>query len=426
MTTINNILFVHYGEDWIRGSERCLLDLLTHIDQKKFKPVVWCNSFVMAEQVKQLGVTVYQSDFPILFGWQRPYFNFSGFVRLTQQTKRFIAKHNIHLIHANSGAPCQWLNSVARKKGLPLIAHLHSYYLFRDRLTLGLHQVSKAVAVSHYVLKPLLNEKMPSHRTCVIHNGIDIERLQQQSPINVKALFNFSKNTFVLAALGSLISRKGTDIIIEALAHLVKPSVIKKTSTEQLTEQSKKQSIPVQLLIIGDGPELKNLQQQVKQLTLEKYVTFVGESQNAFAYLRGGVDLLISAAREEAFGLFFAEAGLAGIPVLAPKIGGINEIVIDKKTGVLVKNLSSTTLSQAIISLYLDPEKCKKMAAAGQKNVLENFNIHKNVQHFEQLYLHCIEQINEPLPWYKNTLINQFFAKIFKRFLPKGVSYEAN
>jgi len=122
MVATNNktpILFVHYGDDWIRGSERCLLDLLTHLNRQKFVPIVWCNSKVMANEIKKLNIEVTCQRFPLLFGWHAPRFDLVSFFKLIKQGLKLVECHSIKLIHSNSGAPCQWLNIVARQKNYP-------------------------------------------------------------------------------------------------------------------------------------------------------------------------------------------------------------------------------------------------------------------------------------------------------------------
>ena len=68
---------------------------------------------------------------------------------------------------------------------------------------------------------------------------------------------------------------------------------------------------------------------------LQNKVSLIGERDNAIGILRGTADLFVSAAREEAFGLVFAEASLAGLAIVAPNVGGISDVVVDKKSGLL-------------------------------------------------------------------------------------------
>jgi len=151
------VLFTHFGEDWIRGSERCLLDLLAHLDRRRFAPVAWCNTTTMEREIAALHVPVHRSRFSILADWGRPKWDVANWLRLVREGKALARRYGVRLLHANSGAPVQWLLPVASARRLPLLAHLHSPYPLRARCTLGLHQVSLAVGVSQGCVAGLLS-----------------------------------------------------------------------------------------------------------------------------------------------------------------------------------------------------------------------------------------------------------------------------
>jgi len=376
-STVQTILFTHYGDDWIRGSERCLLDLIKHLDKSKFKALLWCNQPTMVAAAKDLDIEVYCSDFPILFGWQAPRFHITGFVDLIKEALALIKAHDVKLLHANSAAPCQWLTFASQQSNIPLICHMHSTYQLRDRLTLGLYQTNMLVGVSKYVVKPLVNDNKPKNEITVIPNGIDTERLLNQPVVNLREQLAINEQDFVLACLGSLIHRKGVDLLIESIAQLIK------------------KELPVHLLVIGDGPEKEHLATQIAQLGLQENVSLLGECHDAVGILRGTADLFVSAAREEAFGLVFAEASLAGLAIVAPKTGGIPNIVIDQVSGLLVPTEDVNALVNSIEKLYLNPSLREQMAAAGMEHVYSNFTIEENCKQFEALYE---QQINTPVP----------------------------
>jgi glycosyltransferase involved in cell wall biosynthesis len=401
------ILFTHYGDNWIRGSERCLLDLLNNLDKKKFTAILWCNQQIMEVEAKKLGIKVYRSDFSLLLGWNAPRFNIASFIGLIKQALTLIDRHQIKLIHANSAAPCQWLNFTARQRNLPLICHLHSIYQLRDRLTLGLYQVSMAVGVSQYVLGDLHKDNMPRSRTCVIANGIDKHELQAQKTMQISDKLSIDVGDFVIATVGSLIYRKGIDLIIAAVAQLIK------------------NKLPIHLLIIGDGSEKNNLEKQIHQFGLSKNITLLGEQENAFAILRDSAHLFVSAAREEAFGLVLAEASLAGLPVVAPAVGGIPDVVINGQTGVLIESEDNHALVKAITDLYLNPSLCHAMGKAGYQHILEKFTIDSNCQHFEHLYQKMLIRPTKVTPWHKDWSFNLSLQSAYKRLIKRGFVNEA-
>ena len=405
------ILFTHYGDDWIRGSERCLLDLIKHLDKQQFKAILWCNQAIMAEAAKELDIETYCSDFPLLLGWQAPRFNIKGFLELISEALKLIKKHNVQLIHANSAAPCQWLIFAAQKTNVPLICHMHSIYQLRDRITLGLYQTELVVGVSKYVVEPLIKDNKPCNEIAVIANGIDTERLLNQKVSNLRDDFGINTDDFVLACLGSLIHRKGVDLLIEATAKL---SAI---------------GLAVHLLVLGEGSEYDNLKAQIKDLNLQGKVTLLGECKNAVGVLRGTADLFVSAAREEAFGLVFAEASLAGLAIVAPRTGGIADVVVDQQSGLLVPEQDVEALVGAIHKLYLDPALCADMAKAGQQHVYKNFTIEENSKQFQSLYNQRISNPRSRKPWSK--FVWSFFTSLtlvlinrYQRNTKKGLTDE--
>lgn len=407
MHSPTTILFTHYGDNWIRGSERCLLDLLTHLDKQKFTAVLWCNQPLLETQAKKLGITVYRNDFPLLLGWNAPRFDFRGFTQLIKTALKIIDKHQIKLLHANSGAPCQWLNFAARKRQLPLLCHLHTSYQLRDRLSLGLYQVNMAVGVSDYVLDGLKKDKLPATRQCVIANGIDQQQLLNQPSQPLGDLISLVKEDFVLATVGSLIERKGIDLIISAVAKLIK------------------QGLSLRLIIIGEGPQRASLETQINKLGMAHKIALLGEQHNVHGILRYNVDVFISGAREEAFGLVLAEASLAKIPVIAPAVGGIPDVVIDGKTGILINSEDSDAMADAICQLYSHPELCQSMAHAGYQHIREHFTITKNSQDFELLYNKMITVAKDNKEATYNWSIGLSLKSAFKCLFNKGAKYVA-
>lgn len=70
------ILFVHYGHtEWIRGSERCLIDLIHHLDLTQYTPILWCDTQIMAQQFADLDMPVYVEPFSLLLSWHQPRFD---------------------------------------------------------------------------------------------------------------------------------------------------------------------------------------------------------------------------------------------------------------------------------------------------------------------------------------------------------------
>ncbi|USD67796.1 glycosyltransferase family 4 protein [Vibrio sp. SCSIO 43136] len=365
-----NILFVHYGDPWLRGSEHCLLNLLKTLDKNQFNPVVWTNNPKLHQQVLQMGIVSQLDCFPLLLGWKAPRWNIAAWQRLKRQTRDLISAHRIDLIHNNSAAPGQWTNLVAKECGIPTVTQLHSAYPLRDRITLGLHLSTRIIAVSKAVAESMAFDHYPRPRLKVVTNGIDCQALLSQPPMDVRAHLNISKHAKVFVTVGSLIQRKGMDRLINAFRQV-------------------NRCIEAHLIIIGDGELKESLQQQANGLP----VHFVGEQEHVHRWMRGGVDGFISGARSEAFGLVCAEASLAKLPVIAPNVGGIPEVVEHKHTGLLFSE--QLELVQHIHAIAAKPDWAKHLGQAGHNKVLEQFTLEKNCCQIQAIYYNALNKPSE-------------------------------
>jgi glycosyltransferase involved in cell wall biosynthesis len=390
---------VHYGDNWIRGSERCLLDLLTHIDRKKFRVLVWCNSTVLKEELANIGINAGVDEFSIIWGYHHKKWDFVNWGRLVGKTMSLISEKNIDVVHANSGGPVQWTALACRILNKPLVTQLHAKYgVAKDRYTLLIHQSTKIVGVSRATLVPIRNDHIDEKKTQVIYNGIDFNRLASQKYSTIRSLLNIGQSDIVLATVGSLIPRKGVLRLVNTVKRL------------------HKQGHKVHLLVIGEGSEREEIESAIAQFNLSRYIHLLGERSNAFSIIRDNADIYLSAADDEVFGLVLAEAGYAGLPVVAYGVGGIPEVVSHGETGWLADLEDENTYCQHIIHLIDNPVLRRQMGEVAKDYVTKNFSIASNTASFEKLYMATVKQkfSNENLIQ-KVNYFNRIFSLIMQR-----------
>ncbi len=360
------ILFTHYGDRWIRGSEQLLLDLLTHLDPARVRPIVWCNQIAMADAARALGFTTYRSDFEIYFDYQSPRFRLGRYRALMREARDLVREHEIRVLHSNSAGPCQWLAPVARGARVPLLAHLHIGYLRRSRYAFLLHQAALVVGVSRQVIEPFVDDGMEADKTQVIYNGIDFSRLRRKTSADPRRQLGIAGDATVVSAIGSLIRRKGQDVLIRAFA-LLSPAR------------------NVHLLIVSDGPERANLERLAAELGLQARVQFLGYYDD-LAGVYAASNILALASRGDAFGLVLAEAGYHGLPVVATVVGGIPEVVEDGVTGLLVPPDDPPALAAALGRLIDDRGYRERLGHAGKKRVEALFSVERMAANFHETY----------------------------------------
>ncbi|CAH0529964.1 glycosyltransferase [Vibrio hippocampi] len=375
-----NILYAHYGEEWIRGSEQCLLNLLDHIDKRHFQPIVWSNNQVLCQRTEAMQIATHHDTFSLLGYGYRDKASFWQWGKLVTRAVKLIRRHQIGLIHVNSAGPCQWLVFAAKLCQVPLVTQLHSPYILSERFYSGCYASSKIIAVSHAVSHDILADGYPHKQLAVIHNGIAALPASLHSPYWVREQLGLSPETRLFATVGSLIHRKGIDRLINALAQLHRQGEKRHTQGEQL-----------HLLVIGDGPLKKQLQDIAKQQQVDHLVTWAGEQRDVYQWLSGGIDGFVSGAREEAFGLVVAEAALAKLPVIAPNIGGIPEFVAHQHSALLYDD--DQGLLQCWSDLLTDFDTlAPTLSANAQQTVAHNLTLDNNANKIERVYHHVLSE----------------------------------
>jgi glycosyltransferase involved in cell wall biosynthesis len=373
------ILFVHHaGLDWIRGSTRCLLDLLTHIDRTRFAPIVWCNQPVIIDAVRALDVPVqtarHWGDFhPLRPDW-----------RWISEALALIRRYGIKLLHIDEFTQASVLVAAARRAHVPLLAQLHQVPTPDERRWSLLHQVDLAVGTTRACITGLLADGFPPERAVVIYNGIDPERLSQGSANTLRRSLGIPDDTVVFTLVGSLIHRKAIDIALQAWARL-----------RTLARESGQRS---HLLLCGDGPERASLEALAVSLGVADSTTFLGECAHAGAILRDATDVLLAPSRDESFGLTLAEAGLFGVPVLASDIPAHAE-VIGGDAGLLVPVEDPGALADTMASLLGDAELRLRLGRAAQRRTRAMFLIDRYVRDFEATYARLLSKPASAWGW---------------------------
>jgi hypothetical protein len=95
------VLFTHFGEQWIRGSEMVLLDLLRYLDPAIIRPVVWCNGTDLAEACRAAGHPVHQMDFTVYFEHWSPRFDLRAYRAVVRESNSLVRRYGIRVLHAS-------------------------------------------------------------------------------------------------------------------------------------------------------------------------------------------------------------------------------------------------------------------------------------------------------------------------------------
>lgn len=165
-----------------------------------------------------------------------------------------------------------------------------------------------------------------------------------------------------LLFVGRLRIRKGVEVLLEALAGLRRrlPSVPSVSSAV--------------LRIAGDGEHRERLERKAAELGLGSSVVFLGTcgAARVRTLLRGAAALVVPSTYE-GMPLVVLEAMEAGVPVVASRVSGIPEVVVDGETGWLVPPEDPAALAGALAEVLADPEEARRRGEAGRRRVEENY-----------------------------------------------------
>ncbi len=140
----------------------------------------------------------------------------------------------------------------------------------------------------------------------------------------------------------------------------------------------------LQYRIVGDGPLRARLEALRDQLGIQRSVEFLGaRTQSEVISLYRSTDIFLLPAvvtdshEEESQSVALAEAQASSVPVVATKVGGIAETVVDGKTGFLVSQRDPDALAASILWLAQHPEAAARMGEAGRAHVQKYFDLQK-------------------------------------------------
>ena len=178
----------------------------------------------------------------------------------------------------------------------------------------------------------------------------------------------------VILFVGRLVERKGVIYLIRAIKQV-----------------SRKKN--VKLIIVGDGPERENLVKEAGDLVEKGIVEFAGRvSDEKLDNLYRTADMFVLPScydrrgDTEGLGVVLIEALAYGLPVIGSNVGGIPDIIIHNKTGLLVPEKAPDALSDAILYLLNNRKKAVSLGRAGRKYVEEKFNWEKIIKDIMDIY----------------------------------------
>ncbi len=296
-------------------------------------------------------------------------------VAMIRRLAQLMRDERIDVVHAHLFDGAVYAALAARLAGVPCIATLHGQVDikrggWRGRLKrlLFSRSVSALVVVSKALgrdVAPMLS--LPVAQVEVIPNGVERRSSTPSSPPTDESS---GEDAPRIIAIGNIRRPKNYPLLIEALYRL-------------------RQRMPsVQLDIVGQPDReglFTTLQQQVASLGLGDAITFHGFVGDPSALLARAHVFVLSSS-QEGFSLATIEAMLAGVPVVATRSGGPEEILRQGETGVLVPSGDADALAGALEQVLTDQTMAERISAAAEAEASARYSLDTMVGSYEALY----------------------------------------
>ena len=147
--------------------------------------------------------------------------------------------------------------------------------------------------------------------------------------------------------------------------------------------------------MIGDGPQRQRCVQLASELEIERLICWhPPQPHRNIANYIAGWDLTVVPSLRESFGVAALESQACGVPVVASRVGGLVETVLDGRTGLLVPPAAPEHLADAIITLLRDDDARRRMGEAGRRFVTRNYEWNDVLDRWVANYEKILDQCN--------------------------------
>ena len=338
------ILFLHTGAE-LYGSDRILLSIVSNLDKKKYEAlVVLPKAGPLVNELKKNGVRVRVVSYPII---RRKIFNPVGMVNYAKEYKnscrkllKIVQDEDIEIVHSNTVAVLEGIYLKKRSK-IVLISHIHEMIespKFVARFLYGIHvkYADRILCVSNAVKKHIEKSvRINSKKLVVIHNGI---KPIEKEKTDFRKVHSIPENAEVFAVIGRINAIKGQDDFIDAI------------------KGAREENGNLYGLIVGDafsGQEwrIDKMKAKISECGLDKYIKYVGFIEDTEKVYSAMDVLVLPSVQSDSFPTVVLEAMSCGIPTIAYKCGGVEEMIKDGENGYLVDMHDVKTLSRKMASI---------------------------------------------------------------------------
>ena len=350
----HNTLHIDSERTW-RGGEQQVLYLTTGLARRGHGATVACQpGSPLAERAREAGLRVAEVR-------MRGEADFVAVLALRKLIRRggFDIVH-MHTSHAHSlGCAAAAL----ARRGRSIVSRRVDFGVARNVLSMLKyhHGVDRFIAISEAIRQVLIAGGVDGERIAVVHSGIDLGRFEGVEPEGLREELGLAADAPVIGNVAAMADHKGQRYLVAAMPRVLEAEP------------------QARLFIVGDGELRGPLESQVRELGLRDAVTFTGFRTDVPQWL-AFFDVFVMSSHLEGLCTSVLDALALRRPVVASAAGGLPEIIIHERTGLLVPPKEPAPLADAIVRVLRDRELGRRLAEAGRRRVEEHFSAESMVE----------------------------------------------
>jgi glycosyltransferase involved in cell wall biosynthesis len=288
----------------------------------------------------------------------------------------FLKDKKIDIVNTHSGVD-SWVGGIAAKiAGVPaLVRTRHLNIPLKRNFFNFIHYLPDMfIACGDNMRDNLINNcGFPADKVVNIPTGVGMEFFEVTRNTEAKLKYGLSVGSPVITNVGILRSVKGHEVTLRSVRTII-------------------ESFPdAKFLITGDGPRKDALVNLANELGIEQHVIFAGFIEN-IPEIYSFTDVAILSSWSEGLPQSILQAMAAGVPVVATRAGGVPEVIIHEKTGILVETGDHEGLAKGIIKILNNQSSAKQLAENAKELIRREHSVNHMLDKIEELYKKLLDQ----------------------------------
>lgn len=366
---------LHFIEsEGVYGAERVILNLSQQLQlSTEYTPVVGCivnhpqqqsdlYDTALAQGVEAVKIPIANSKLL----WQLP--------AAARQLKHL----GIDLIHSHGYKPSVFGFLIKILSGIPIIATCHLWFEptkapLKTRVMMRLekwfyHHYPKVIGVSEPIVDVLRKAGLRQNQVALVRNGVNIPAaIPAEQLSKLRQELQLAPGTFCLLNSARLTRQKGQWNLIDATYQLVQAG------------------IPCRTLIVGQGPLVAELQQQIDKLGINQSVSLLG-FRSDIDQLLALCDIFVLPSLDEGMPMSLLEAAAANKPIVTTQVGDIGKLIEHQHSGWVIPVNDASALANALLQLHQQPSIAQQLAQVAHQRLCDHYSSAAMSQQYSAIY----------------------------------------